>query len=158
MTQTKSLQTIWWEWIGTSERLMRSLHEQTAAIMLRDVDRVQELQPEIERMIQSLRAIDERASNEAKRLAETIGAEPTFRGLTEALTDAKDKEQLIALANRVRAAAQTIQGLVRKNQALIENELAYVAGTLHLLAQSAQKEQGPYKEGSHAAVLLDEVA
>lgn len=158
MTQTQNLQTIWWEWIGASERLMRSLHEQTAAIMLRDVDRVQELQPEIERMLQALRDIDERASNEARRLAETYGAEPTFRGLTEALPDMKEKEQLIALANRVRAAAQTIQGLVRKNQALIENELAYVAGTLHLLAQSAQKEQSPFRESVHAAVLLDEVA
>lgn len=158
MTQTQSLQTIWWEWIGTSERLMRSLHEQTAAIMLRNVDRVQDLQPEIERLIQSLRDADGRASNEAKRLAETLGAEPTFRGLTEALKDGKEKEQLIALANRVRAAAQTIQGLVRKNQTLIENELAYVAGTLHLLAQTAQSEQGPYKDRGHAAVLLDEVA
>jgi len=158
MTQTRNLQTLWWDWIGTSERLVRALHEQTAAIMLRDIERLEELQPDIERLMESLREADERAAEAAQRLAEDLGAtKPGLRGLLERIEDATEAEQLQALANRVRVAAQTIQGLVRKNEALIENELAYIGGTFHLLAQSAQQ-KGPYQTADRAAVLMDEVA
>ncbi|KXK16143.1 MAG: hypothetical protein UZ18_ATM001001405 [Armatimonadetes bacterium OLB18] len=36
--KTRELQTHWWEWLGASERLLRTLHEQTAALTLRDVE------------------------------------------------------------------------------------------------------------------------
>ena len=30
--RTKQLQTLWWDWLSTAERLLLSLHEQTAAL------------------------------------------------------------------------------------------------------------------------------
>jgi hypothetical protein len=49
--KTRELQTLWWDWLGTSERLLRSLHEQTAAVTLRDVARVERIQPELDQML-----------------------------------------------------------------------------------------------------------
>jgi hypothetical protein len=154
---TKELQAIWWEWLGDSERLLRTLHEQTAAVMLRDAGRVERLQPEIDRQIEHLREIDERAVACAQRLAETLGAEPTFRSLVAALPDAEAKE-VHAVANRVKAASQSVGGVVAKNQALIENELAFVAGSLHLMARATEEKEGAFGTRTHAAVLLDETA
>ncbi len=154
---TQELQTIWWDYLGTTERILRSLHEQTAAVMLRDVNRVESLQPEITRLLDSLQTIDERAVTCAKGLAEKLGAEPNFRSLVNALSE-DEARHVHALANRVKAAAQSVQGVVRKNQALIENELTFVTGSLHLLARAAENENGKFATKSHAAVLIDQKA
>jgi hypothetical protein len=154
---TKELQAIWWEWLGHSERLLRSLHEQTAAVMLRDVERVERLHPEIARQIGGLQEIDERAVACARGLAEELGCKPTFRSLADALQKDEARE-VHAIANRVKAAAQTVQAVIDKNQALIENELAYVAGSLHLLAKATENKEGAFGTRTHAAVLLDQTA
>jgi CO dehydrogenase nickel-insertion accessory protein CooC1 len=155
--KTDELQKLWWEWLGQSERLLRSLHEQTAAVMLRDVERVERLQPELSRLIAQLQEIDERAVTVAKRLAENLGIQHGFRSLVTVLEKA-EAEQFIALSNRVKAAAQNVHAVIDKNQTLIENELAYVAGSLHLLAKAADASEGQFGQKSHAAVLLDERA
>lgn len=155
--KTNELQKLWWEWLGQSERLLRGLHEQTAAVMLRDVERVEKLQPELTRMIVQLQEIDERAVAAAKVLAEELGAKPSFRSLVEAL-EKTEAQQFIALSNRVKAAAQNVQGVIEKNQALIINELAYVEGSLHLIAKAQEESEGQFGQKSHAAVLLDQVA
>lgn len=154
---TNELQKLWWDWLGQSERLLRSLHEQTAAVMLRDVERVERLQPELTRMIIQLQEIDGRAVAVAKKLAEDLGTQPNFRSLVTALEKA-EAQQVIALSNRVKAAAQTVQGVIEKNQSLIENELAFVSGSLHLLAKAVEESEGKFAQKSHAAVLVDQVA
>ena len=68
--KTRELQTLWWDWLGTSERLLRSLHEQTAAVTLRDVARVERIQPELDALIERMRLIDEQAVACANRLAD----------------------------------------------------------------------------------------
>ncbi|MCH8274230.1 MAG: flagellar export chaperone FlgN [Armatimonadetes bacterium] len=154
---TNELQKIWWDWLSTSERMLRSLHEQTAAIMLRDVERVEKMQPELTRLIQALRETDDRAVACARGLAEKLGVEPNFRSLVSTL-EKEEQRQVQALANRVKAAAQTVQRVMRKNQTLIENELAYVAGSLHMLAKTSEDREGDFGQRTHAAVLLDEKA
>ena len=102
--KTSELQKLWWDWLGQSERLLRSLHEQTAAVMLRDVERVERLQPELTRMIVALKEIDDNAVVLAKGLADELGTKPNFRSLVDALEKA-EAQQVIALSNRIKAAA-----------------------------------------------------
>lgn len=152
---TNELQAIWREWLAESERVLRLLHEQTAGVMLRDVERVERLQPEIEKHIEILREIDSRAVECARTIAEQLGCKPSFKDMVSKL-DREEAQAVHAIANKVKAAAQNVQGVVTKNRALIENELAYVAGSLHLLAKTAENQEGAFGTRSHAAVLLDQ--
>lgn len=156
--QTRELQTLWWDWLSTSERLLRSLHEQTAALTLRDVARVERIQPELDSLLERVRQIDEHAATCARKLAEEMDTEPSLRGLVRVL-DKAEAQQVQSIANRVTVAARNVQSVLDKNRALIENEMTYINGTLTLIAKTATEAQGPYKQKSdRAAVLVDNVA
>lgn len=155
--KTKQLQTYWWDWLGTSERLLRVLHEQTAALTLRDVARIERIQPDLDSLIQRMREIDGQAATCAKELAEELGAEPNLRSLVQVLEKA-EAQQVQSIANRVQVSAQHIDGVMKKNRALIESELTYVNGTLTLIAKAATEAKGPYEKPSVGAVLLDRAA
>lgn len=159
--KTRELQILWWDWLSTSERLLHSLHEQTAALTLRDVQRVERLQPELEKLLAKMKDIDDRAVACAKGLAEELGAEPSLRGLVRVL-DKAEAQQVQAMANRVTIAARNVEAVLSKNQRLIENEMHYIQGTLTLVARAANDSQGSYARGKgkrgSAAVLLDEAA
>lgn len=163
--KTKEIQTLWWDWLASSDRLLRSLHEQTAALILRDVARVERLQPEIDSMTSKLCVIDEAAVAAVHQLAEDLGTEPRLRSLTAALEKA-EAQQLHALANRVGAAARNVQEVLDKNRKLLENEMTYVNGTLTLLARTAVVKEKGYsgagrpagKAAVRAAVAVDTAA
>jgi hypothetical protein len=155
--KTRELQTLWWDWLGTSERLLRSLHEQTAAITLRDVARVERIQPELDALLERVRSIDEAAAACARKLAEDLGTEPNLRSLVLVLEKA-EAQQLQGLANRVTVAARNLQDVFAKNRALIENELTYVNGTLTLIARAAVESNGRFGSQSGSAVLVDQAA
>ncbi|MBX3119898.1 MAG: flagellar export chaperone FlgN [Fimbriimonadaceae bacterium] len=155
--QTRELQTLWWDWLSTSERLLRSLHEQTAALTLRDVERVERIQPELDTLTEKMRAIDEQAATCAKKLAEEAGAEPNLRSLVQVLEQA-EAQQVQALANRVIVASRNVQNVFAKNKTLIQNELTYVNGTLTLIAKTASETKTPYEKPTHAAVLINQAA
>lgn len=157
MMKTRRLQEIWREWIATSERLLKTLHEQTAAIMLRKVEEVERLQPHLELLIEDLRTIDAQAVEVAHEITSELNVPHNFYSLVKALTG-EEQAQVQALANKVRAIAQDIQRIMRKNQTLIENELAFIAGSLHLLARAGEEQQGRFGQKTHAAVLFDERA
>ncbi len=154
---TRELQTLWWDWLGTSERLLRSLHEQTAALTLRDVARVERIQPELDALIERMRVIDSQASASARRVSEELGTESNLRSLVGAL--AKDESmQVQSIANRVTVVARNVQNVMEKNQKLVDNELTYVGGTLALIAKASSDKQGAFGASSRAAVVLDQVA
>lgn len=156
--RTRELQTLWWDWLSTSERLLRSLHEQTAALTLRDVARVERIQPELDQMLVRMQQIDDNATTCARKLAEDMGTELSLRGLVRVLEKA-EAQQVQSIANRVTVAARNVQSVLAKNRALIENEMTYINGTLTLIAKTASEAQGPYKPGRDlAAVLVDRVA
>lgn len=157
--KTRELQTLWWDWLSTSERLLRSLHEQTAAVTLRDVARVERIQPELDSLMQRVMTLDEAAVACAKRLAEEMGTEPNLRGLVRVL-DKAEAQQLQGLANRVTVAARHVQEVVKKNRALIEGEMTYINGTLTLIAKAAVDAKGPYRRRgpSRTSVLVDQAA
>ncbi len=155
--KTRELQTLWWDWLGTSERLLRSLYEQTAALTLRDVARVERIQPELDALMTRLQVLDENAVTCARTLAEELETEPTLRGLVRVLEKA-EAQQLQGLANRVTVAARNVQGVVAKNRTLIENEMTYINGTLTLIAKAAVDAEGPYTRLEGTAVLLNEAA
>jgi hypothetical protein len=154
--KTRELQTLWWDWLGTSERLLRSLHEQTAAVTLRDVARVERIQPELDALLERVRAIDERAVACAKGLAEELGTEPTLRGLVRVL-DKAEAQQLQGLANRVTVAARNVQDVLDKNRKLIECEMTYINGTLTLIAKAAVSPKMPYRR-RRDPILVDQAA
>ncbi|GEM_PF-3491297 len=154
---SQPLQEIWTEYLAQTNKLLQALHEQTAAVILRDPARLERLQPELERQIAEVRTIDERAIGCARQIAEQIGSEPSFRCLVKTL-DAKEGRQLQAMANKVIQAAQRVQGIIRKNQTLIENEMAFNAGSLALIAKAVEEDEGSFAAKSYAAVLVDQVA
>ncbi len=154
---TRELQTLWWDWLSTSERLLRSLHEQTAAVTLRDVARVERIQPEIDSLMERIRTIDEQAVASAKGLAEKMEIDSNFRSLVSALEKA-EAQQLQGLANRVTVAARNLQDVLAKNRALFDNEMTYINGTLTLIVKAAVETRTPFRRQGSASVLVDQAA
>ncbi|MBI5706767.1 MAG: flagellar export chaperone FlgN [Armatimonadetes bacterium] len=156
--KTRELQTLWWDWLGTSERLLRTLHEQTAALTLRDVARIERLQPDLDSLLDQMRQTDDRAAACARKLAEDLGTEPQLRSLVRALEQA-EAQQVQALANRVMVTARNVQTILDRNRQLIESELAYVNGTLTLVAKVASENKSAYtRQPIRAAVVVDAAA
>ncbi len=155
--KTKELQRLWWDWLGTSERLLRSLYEQTVALTLRDSPRVERLQPELDRMLERIQELDGQATACARQLAGELGVEPNLRSLVHVLEKA-EAQQVQQIANRVTVAAKNIQHVIDKNRTLIENELCFVNGTISLIAKTAGESKGRFGISSHAAVLVDQAA
>jgi len=149
--KTRQLQTLWWDWLSTSERLLRFLHEQTAALVLRDVLRVEKLQVDLDALISKLGEIDREAVTCLRELAGELGTEFHLRGLMQVLEKA-EAQQLHGLANRVKVAARNVQNVLAKNRALLESEMTYINGTLTLLARAVSDSQGIYRSSSHAVV------
>lgn len=155
--KTRELQTLWWDWLSTSERLLRSLYEQTAALTLRDVARVERIQPELDGYMERITKIDESAATCAMKLAEEFDCEPNLRSLVQVL-DKAEAQQLQGLANRVKVAARNVQDVLKKNRALLDNEMTYINGTLTLIAKASVESQGPFKSTAQPAVLVDQAA
>lgn len=158
--RTKTLQSTWSEWLKASEALLLTLHEQTVAVTLRDVHRVERIRPELEDQLATVRSIDAKAMDEAKRLAEELGAPtPSLRGLIAVLD--KDEAAIIqATANKVLVGAQRIQDVMSKNRKLIESEMTYINGTLTLIARAANEGSGPYRgrPSGSKSILVDAAA
>lgn len=156
--KSRELQALWWDWLACSERLTRSLHEQTVALTLRDPVRMEKVQPSLDTMLTRMQDLDDRALACAQKLCRDLGTPTTLREMTAAL--GKDEgSQLQALANRIIVASRETQRLMRKNRALIENELTYINGTLTLIAKAAVEPKGPYRGGSPtSSVLMDQAA
>lgn len=157
MNMTRELQTLWWDWLSTSERLLRLLHEQTAAVTLRDVARVERIQPDLDRLMSKIVEIDEAAVACAKRLAGEFGVDANLRSLVRVLEKA-EAQQLQGVANRVTAAAQHVQDVVRKNKALLESEMTYINGTLTLIAKASVEPRTPYRRRPQQSILVDQAA
>ena len=155
--KTRELQGRWNDWLKASEALLLTLHEQTVAVTLRDVGRVERLQPQIEGHMAHVADIDAQAVDQAQRLAESLGAEPTLRSLTDRL-DRAEGQALHALANRVTMNARRVQATIEKNRTLLENEMTYVNGTLTLIAKAAGSPPTPYRTRRTAPVLMDAAA
>jgi hypothetical protein len=156
--KSRELQTIWREWLTVGEKLRLTLHEQTVAVTLRDVARVERLQPELEGLMARVRDLDGRAVACAKGLAGELGVEPNLRSLVRVLEKA-EAQQVQLLANKVTSAAQDIQAVIAKNKRLIESEMTYINGTLTLIAKAAVQPKTPYgKRSASTAVLVDQAA
>ncbi len=156
-TSSRELQILWWDWLSTAERLLRTLKEQTNALTIRDVARLEALQPELDRYLSHLKRVDEEAVVSARVLAENLGVEPGFRNIVEALANA-EAQQIVTLATRVSAVAKNVQSSLAKNRKLIESELHYVDGSLSLIARLAQEKQGQFAGSSNTPALLNQVA
>jgi predicted O-linked N-acetylglucosamine transferase (SPINDLY family) len=137
--------------------MLRSLYEQTAALTLRDVARVERIQPELEKLLGRLQELDQRAVQAAKALAGELGAAPHLRSVVDHLEKGEGR-QLQALANRVKVAAQHVEEVIDKNRQLIESELEYISGTMALIAKTASEQQGPFAVIKPGPVVLDKVA
>ena len=155
--RTRELQQLWWDWLGTSERLLRSMYEQTAALTLRDVARVERIRPELDQHMAKLRELDIQAVTLAKKLAEEFGVEPSLRGLVSVLEKA-EAQNLQGLGNRVTVAARNVQHVLEKNRQLIENEMTYINGSMTLVAKAAVQAAGPFSGTQAESILVDQAA
>jgi hypothetical protein len=155
---TRELQTLWWDWLSTSERLLRSLHEQTAALTLRDVARVERIQPELDQHLARMQEIDASAAACARKLAEDLGTEPHLRSLVLVLEKA-EAQQLQSIANRVTVAARHVESVFEKNRRLISNEMEYIHGTVALIAKASQQPRTKYAAvNNESAILVNQAA
>lgn len=156
---TKELQTLWWDWLATAERLTQVLHVQTAALTLRKVEKVEEVQPQIESLMSHMQEVDNQAAALAQELAGELGAEPNLRSLVSVLEKA-EAQQVQALANRVIIAGRNVQTLIEKNRALIENELDYLHGTAAILIKEAQEQPAGYGQtkSGPSNLIVDQAA
>lgn len=158
--KSRQLIILWSDWLSVSERMLRCLHEQTVAVTLRDVLRVERLQPELDELTEMIRIIDGKAFAEAKRLAEDLGASvPSLRGLVSVL-EKTEAAQVQLTANKVLSASQNIQDVVYKNRKLFESEMTYINGTLTLIAKAAITGKGPYRtrKNNSVSVLVNAAA
>lgn len=158
--KTKKIMALWAEWQLAADKLLRVLHEQTVAVTLRDVDRVERLQPDLEAYTRQIREIDAQALSEAKRLAEDLGVPATgLRSLVLGL-DKTEGQNLQATANKVLQISQKIQEVIAKNRKLMESEMTYINGTLTLIAKAAVTEKGPYRtrKSTRKSILVDAAA
>lgn len=156
--KSRELQRTWWDWLSTAERLNRSLAEQQAALTLRDVSRVESIQPELDLMITRLQEIDQNAVASTKSLAEQLETKPSVRSIVEALNPAEAR-QIESLATRIRVVGENLRQRIDRNRKLMENELMYVGGSLALIAKVAQEQQGAFgTQSAPSAILVDQVA
>lgn len=155
---TKELQTLWWDWLGTAERLTQTLHQQTVALTLRRVEQVESLQPTLDALMEKMTEIDNKAAALALRLAEELGAEPNLRSLVNALEKA-EAQQVQALANRVTVVGRNVQAIIDKNRALIENEIEFIQGTAAIVMREAADQSSGYGQTSTTRnVAVDQAA
>lgn len=155
---TREIQILWWDWLSTAERLLKSLKDQTNALTTRNVDQIDTLQPELERLMEHMRKLDEEAVVSATKLADNLGVDPKFRSISEALEKA-EAQQFNALATRVSAVSKNVRDTLAKNRALIENELSYVNGTLAMVAMTLQDDENSYKsKAPRRPALVNQVA
>jgi hypothetical protein len=145
--RTKELQTIWWDWLSTSEKLLRAIHEQTAAITLRDIVRVQRLECEAQELVAHLGELDEQAGTCVSKLARSLGTEPNARGLAQVLEKAEG-QGVLGLANRVTVAARTVEDVMSRNRVLLRSTTTVVDGALALLPKGPPPPGGTLKARS----------
>lgn len=156
--KTKELEKLWWDWLGTAERLLRSLYEQQAALTLRDVARVERIQPELDAMMHLMDEIDGQATECAREMAAEFGCEPNLRALVACL-EKKEGMELQGVANRVIVAGRNVQDVIAKNRVLIERELETVNGTMALVAKEAVEQNASYNGArKDANVLMNALA
>jgi hypothetical protein len=156
----RELESLWWDWLSTGERLLRSLYEQSMALTLRDMERVQCIQSELDTMLSRMQKVDTQAAQVAEKLALELGGKPSFRGLLSVL-DQKEAHKIEAIATRVKIVAKNLSDQLEENQLLLENELRYVSGTLALIAKVSHDQQGTYQKNPNSlpgSVLLDQHA
>ncbi|MBX3095364.1 MAG: flagellar export chaperone FlgN [Fimbriimonadaceae bacterium] len=155
---TKELQTLWWDWLGTAERLTQVLHQQTVALTLRRVEQIDDLQPTLDALMLKMGEIDDRAAALALELAEQLGTEPNLRSLVGALEKA-EAQQVQSLANRVIVVGRNVQLIIDKNRVLIESEIEYIQGTAAIvMREAAEQTQGYGSSAPSRTVAVDQAA
>lgn len=157
---TREISALWAEWHRSAERLLLLLHEQTAAVTLRDVPRVERLTPLILEGMEELRALDALAVDALKALAARLDVSPGLRAIVAALPK-PEGAPLQALANKIVVLEGKIAHVVAKNRRLLEAEMTWVDGTLTLIARAGapKPRRSPYSRRPPAeAILLSEAA
>lgn len=105
---------IWTEWLSTCDATIASLHEQTAALVLRDPDKLQQVRMASQEGIDSLRFMDRLASDAIEELAADLETAVDVIAISRALPKLEG-EKLHALANQVAVSARYLASVQAKN-------------------------------------------
>ncbi len=155
--KTKTLQNLWWDWLGTAERLLNLLHEQGVALMTRNFPKVEKIQNELNGIIARMHQIDQHATLVAKKLAVELGGKPNLKSLLTHLEE-KEASQMKTMIQRIKTVGKNLKERLYTNRALLENELNYIHGTLTLMAKTASEQQNLYGKQSQTPFLMDQTA
>lgn len=156
--KTLELQNLWHDWLSASDKLTGILHEQTVALTLRDVARVENIQPNLDHWMSELRRLDSRAVACANELAAKLGVESNLRSLARELEKAEG-QRLQELGNKVIMTTRNLSHLIAKNRTLIQSELMFVNGTLTLIAKTVESQNRPLRgKVTNTPILVDQAA
>jgi hypothetical protein len=134
--------------------LLQVLARQERALISRDTDQVQECLEQIESARSKLQEKDEEARSAIFALAQAVGSEPTLRDVARKLPPS-DARLLSGFAGTAERLADALRASFIRNHALIENEMAYVSGTLMLIGQALREPSTPYGKAPAGALTLD---
>ncbi len=134
--KTRALQTLWWDWLSTAERLGRILNDQSKKLMARDIDAVHELQPDIERLMNRMRSVDDQAIDIGNNLASELGVDANMEAILTQLSD-REAIQVRAIVNKVKVVSKNIAESIETNRRLAENEYDFINGTIALHNRSS---------------------
>ena len=155
--QTKPLQSLWWDWLGTAERLLNLLHEQGVALMTRNFPKVEKIQNELNGILTRMHQIDQNATLLAKKLAIELGGKPNLNSLLTHLGE-NEASQIKTMIQRIKTVGKNLKERLHTNRTLLENELNYIHGTLTLMAKTASEQQNLYGKQSQTPFLIDQTA
>jgi hypothetical protein len=123
--QTRELQENWLIWLDMSQRLMRTQHELTVAITLRDTERINRLNADSRDMLRRLKDIREDISIETNNVSGSLGTGPSVQEIVASL-EKSEAQSVQGLSNRMIVAERTIRYLLTKNKALFDTRFAVV--------------------------------
>jgi len=153
----RQLAVTWSEWLSEARGLVNALEDQAEALVGRDAVRVSALEEQLEQRRERLSSVDHRARQTSLDLAEKLKSGPSFADLAPRLNP-NDSSVLLALSRDIETTTDLLRAAMIRNHALIENELAYVTGTLGLIGQALREPSTPYGPGDVPALTLDRTA
>lgn len=153
----RRLATVWSSWLYEAQSLVALLDKQSEALVRRDAEQVDAQLPEIEAKKAALETVDATARIACQEMAAELAVEPHLTAIARRLPEA-DAAMLSSLAKQIEVTGDRLRAAMVRNHALIENELAYFAGTLNVIGQALRDPATPYAGGAPTALTLDRTA
>ncbi len=155
--KTRRLQTLWWDWLSTAERLERILNEQSIKLVGRDIHEVDKLQPEVDRLLMRLKNVDDQAVAVREDISRQLGVSSAIEEIMDQLSE-RESMQLMSITNKVKIVSRNISRQIEHNRKLATNEYDFIHGTVTQLVKAAVNSNRTMGMKTTTEGLLDNIA